>query len=112
MTAASANRTSRAETLSRDVRRLLDDLRKLIGQSSISDALALANLYGKIACRNFVGVYEARDIEDALYTRLARVQGDVLSSSKAIRNERVLHVLTVGLETGGHTRVEIGRAHV
>lgn len=83
---------------------LLQDLQKRIVDASVVQALALARVYGNIAWNNHIGVYRADNIEEIVYGKLEAVKQAVLGTNVA-KNGKVIHVLTEGYDSGGHTRV-------
>ena len=86
------------------LRSLLDDLQKKIISSDLESALGLAKLYGNLAWNNHVNIYSAVEIEDCLFQKLQALKVlPIIIKSKT--NGKILHVLSEGYTTGGHTRV-------
>ncbi|MFC5498418.1 hypothetical protein ACFPOE_12810 [Caenimonas terrae] len=78
------------------------ELKKKILTSALENALGMAALYGNLAWHNFVGIYSAEEIEDALFEKINSRELQVARSEK---NGRLIHVLSEGYLSGGHTRV-------
>ena len=90
---------------SKIVREFLDALRLELKSADVDDALALTRIYGNVAWNNPVGIYQADDIEDLIYLKLSRIRDAVLAEGCRQKNGKILHVLTEGYSSGGHTRV-------
>jgi hypothetical protein len=90
---------------SKIVREFLDAIKGNIDMVSPSDAIALSRLYGNIAWNNPVGIFRADDIEDIVYAKVAKIRSEVLNQNHSVKNGKLLHVLTEGYTSGGHTRV-------
>lgn len=91
--------------ISKVVKNFLNFLSVEISKANLEDALALARLYGNIAWNNPVNSYEANEIESTIYRQLAQLKSEFPVGSKATKNGKILHVLTEGYTSGGHTRV-------
>lgn len=87
------------------VQTFLEELFLRIQGAKAADALALARLYGNIAWNNPVDIYRADDIENDLHAKVKSLATLVLSRVVSIKNDKILHVLTEGYTSGGHTRV-------
>lgn len=87
------------------VKDFLTALAREIASAGPANALALARLYANVAWNNPVGIYRADAIEDLLAERIAPVAARVLAQAPAAKNGRLLHVLSEGYTSGGHTRV-------
>ncbi len=86
------------------VRSLLDDLQQKIISADLKSAIGLAKLYGSLAWRNHVHCYSAPEIEDCLFQKLQELR--VLPKNiKLKKNGKILHILSEGFTSGGHTRV-------
>lgn len=80
-------------------------LQAKIERADVDNALALARLYGNIAWNNPVGIYRACDVEDVVFQKLEHVMKIVTDKARPARSANILHVLTEGYTSGGHTRV-------
>ena len=87
------------------VQTFLEALILRIQSANAADALALARLYGNVAWNNPVDIYRGDDIENDLYAKVGSLAALVLSGVAPLKNDKILHVLTEGYTSGGHTRV-------
>ena len=83
----------------------MSELSQIIANVSIERALVLSKLYGNLAWRNHVSIYEARDLEDSLFSKCKQFVVPSKAFSPQSRSDKILHVLGEGYESGGHTRV-------
>ena len=91
------------DQLYNSIRSFLDELRDKILSVDLSDGLGLAKVYGSLAWSNHVNIYSAPEIEDYLFSTFIKLKA--LPNKSALKNGKILHVLSECYLTGGHTRV-------
>lgn len=87
----------------RKIKRFVEEIKKY--GMSVEDnnaALAAGQAYGRLLWTNHIGIYRDDDFENAL---IEKFNQSVNYDKTIAKEERLLHIITMPLKTGGHTRL-------